>query len=371
MNIFSFAPLALLISTWVLLGELIQGLLDGWAHPWLLTYCIKSGFTLCLMPYALLRHLRLRSPAPPPLPRPAWALARAGAALSPISTACSLCWYVSLTGTSFAGNSAVYQAASAFALLFSALLLREAVTLRKLVCVAGAIAGVALISFGAVSGGGRDTLPGYAWVVMSTALYALYEVLYARLTVPPPGDGGSLSSGGGGGEGASAHLLGASPPPPPLSDPAAAALLKAEVAALVLGSLGAASFLTQWPLFFVAHAAGWERWEWPPPTAKGRLVALNMGLDSVYNLALLWGISTTSAFAMQLASTLVVPAGIFADFCLHGELPTPMAACGVVMVCAAVAALDCEGCRRCPRVRELFATRRHAGAVELREAGEG
>ena len=119
----SSAPLLLLIVTWVLLGELIQGLLDGWPRPWLLTYCIKSGFTLCLLPYALLRHLRLRGPSPLPLPRPAWALARVGAALSPISTACSLAWYVSLSGTSFAGNSAVYQAASAFALLLSALLL--------------------------------------------------------------------------------------------------------------------------------------------------------------------------------------------------------------------------------------------------------
>jgi drug/metabolite transporter (DMT)-like permease len=334
----SSAPLATLVVTWVLLGELIQGLLTNWPHPWLLTYCIKSGFAMCLLPYALLRRLRLRSPSPLRPPLPAWSLARVGACLSPISTACSLAWYLSLTGTSFAGNSAVYQAASAFALLFSAVLLREPVTARKLACVGGAVAGVALVSFGGASAGGRDTAAGYAWVVLSTALYALYEVLYAKLTV---GDGGGGGGGGEGGEGASAQLLGA--PPQPAPDPAAAAALKAEVAALVLGSLGAASFLTQWPLFFVAHAAGWERWEWPPPADKGRLVALNMGLDSIYNLALLWGISTTSAFAMQLASTLVVPAGILADWLVHGALPSPMAACGAVAVCAAVAALDFKG----------------------------
>jgi hypothetical protein len=139
------------------------------------------------------------------------------------------------------------------------------------------------------------------------------------------------------------------PPPPPSPPPpaaaAAAAALKAEVAALVLGSLGAASLLTQWPLFFIAHAAGWERWAWPPPPAKARMIALNMGLDSVYNLALLWGISTTSAFAMQLASTLVVPAGILADWVAHGALPSAMAACGAAVVCGAVAALDCAGCK--------------------------
>ena len=355
-------PLILLVSTWVLLGELIQGLLDGWPRPWLLTYCIKSGFVFVLLPWALLRHLRLRAPSPPPLPLPAWTLVRVGVYLSPISTICSLAWYVSLTGTSFAGNAAVYQSASAFALLLSALLLREAVTPRKLCCVAAAVAGVALVSFGGASAGGRDTAAGYFWVVTSTALYALYEVLYARLT-RAPGGAGEEEGEGEGEAGARAQLLQGAPLPPP-PPPAAAAALKAEVAALVLGSLGAASLLTQWPLFFIAHAAGWERWAWPPPPEKARLIALNMGLDSVYNLALLWGISATSAFAMQLASTLVVPAGILADWAIHGALPSAMAACGAAVVCAAVAALDCkcgggggDGCAR------RWALRRREGAA--------
>ena len=336
-------PLGIFILSWVAMGELIQGLLDGWPKPWLLTYCIKSGFSLALLPYCLLRRARLQRAAPLPLPAPERTLLLAAAALSPISTAATVTWYLSLGGTSFAGNSAVYQSATAFALLLSFFLLGEAVTARKVACVAGALAGVACVALGSSAAGGRDTVAGYSWVVASTALYALYEVLYARLT-----RGGEAQKPAAGEE--REQLLGAAEAPaaeapapaapPPAGTPAEQSLLKAEAAALVLGGIGLATLLTQWPAFFLAHAAGWERWEWPPPPAKARLVALNIGLDAIYNLSLLWGISTSSAFAMQLASTLVVPVGMLADWLLHGALPRPLPALGALVIVLAVAGLE-------------------------------
>ena len=340
------APLGIFIVSWVAMGELIQGLLNGWPKPWLLTYCIKSGFSLALLPYCALRRARLRGPAPPPLPVPERALLAAAALLSPISTACTVTWYLSLGGTSFAGNAAVYQSATAFALLFSFLLLREAVTARKLLCVACALAGVAMVAVGGSSGSGgaRDTAGGYACVILSTSLYALYEVLYARVT--RPAGAAALAPGAAQDEAAAAAaplLLsseGSSGSSGSTPSPAMQALLKAETAALVLGGIGVTTLLTQWPGFFIAHAAGWERFEWPPPADKGRLVALNMALDSIYNLSLLWGISTSTAFAMQLASTLVVPAGILADWLLHSALPSLLAAAGAMLIVFAVVALD-------------------------------
>jgi len=353
-TLLSAAPLLIFIASWVLMGELIQGLLTGWPKPWLLTYCIKSGFALALLPYLALRRARMaRAPTPPPLPVPERTLLHAAALLSPISTACTMTWYRSLGGTSFAGNAAVYQSATAFALLLSAVLLGEAVTPRKLACVAGALAGVALVALGGSAAGGRDTVAGYAWVLLSTVLYALYETLYARLTrgpaaagAPPLGEGGELEEAGGKALGSGEAAAAAAPlllrpaAAAAAASPAAQSLLKAEAAALVLAGIGLATLLTQWPLFFLAHATGWEPFEWPPPPAKARLVALNMALDSIYNLSLLWGISTSSAFAMQLASTLVVPAGILADWLLHGALPSALAALGALLVLLAVAALD-------------------------------
>jgi drug/metabolite transporter (DMT)-like permease len=386
-------PLAIFLTSWVVMGEVIQGLLTGWPRPWLVTYCIKSGFALALLPYLALRRARLAAPGPPaPLPAPERTLLLAAAALSPISTACTIAWYISLPGTSFAGNAAVYQSATAFALLLSFLLLGEAVTLRKLACVAGALGGVALVAVGGAASGGRDTVAGYAWVIASTALYALYETLYARLTrAPPPlgGAGGGKALGAaeavaeaeaavpllrrGASEadaGADAGAGAAAVPSAAAATPAGQSLLKAEAAALVLGGIGVATLLTQWPLFFVAHATGLERFEWPPPQGKARLVALNMGLDAIYNLSLLWGISTSSAFAMQLASTLVVPAGILADWVLHGVLPSALGAAGALLVLLAVAALEAPleeaagaACRRARAAAAAAACPRPTGST--------
>lgn len=336
------------------MGELIQGLLTGWPKFWFLTYCIKSGFLFSLLPYFLLRHVRLSKPSPPPLPAPLRTLVLTAFALSPISTLCTITWYLSLAGTSVAGNSAVYQTATVFALLFSALILREAVTLRKLGCVACALAGVGLVAVGgSSSGGGRDTLGGYAWCIFSTVLYALYEVLYAKMT---GGEGGvkennaesqkKVSAEDEGvreekveEEGVTTTLLGGSSHPP-VSSLLTQSLVKAETAALTLGCIGAATLLTQWPIFFIANATGWEPFAFPPPPDKGRLVALNMVLDSIYNLSLLWGISTSSAFAMQLASTMVVPAGIIGDFLFHGVLPGGWAVGGLILIVLGVVSLE-------------------------------
>jgi drug/metabolite transporter (DMT)-like permease len=358
--VIGIAPLLVYIATWIIMGELIQGLLTGWPKFWFLTYCIKSGFIFALFPYFLLRRLRVSRPNPPPLPAPLRTLIFTAFALSPISTICTITWYLSLAGTSVAGNSAVYQTATVFALLFSAVILREAVTLRKLGCVACALAGVALVAFGGSSSGGgtRDTLGGYAWCIFSTVLYALYEVLYSKMT-----GGGKVEAkenndedfsprrrvGEERGEeenrdeedeGATGTLLGAHSQPPPVTSLLVQSLVKAETAALTLGCIGVATLLTQWPVFFIANATGWEPFSFPPPQDKGRLVALNMVLDSIYNLSLLWGISTSSAFAMQLASTMVVPAGIVGDFLFHGVLPGGWAVGGLVLIVLGVVSLE-------------------------------
>jgi drug/metabolite transporter (DMT)-like permease len=351
-KLLSIAPLSIYVLSWIAMGELIQGLLTDWPATWFLTYCIKSGFVTSLLPYFVLRRVRLSRAAPLPLPVHERTLVVTAACLSPISTLCTITWYLSLSGTSVAGNSAVYQVATPFALLLSAVFLREAVTLRKLACVGLALVGVAMVSLGGSAAGGRDTVQGYAWVVLSCFLYALYEVLYAMRAKPAAAGAPGLHQGAEEEEAllaadpttaaavaaddaaaASAHL-------PPSGATAEQALLKAETAALVLGTIGVATLLTQWPFFFIASAAGWEKFSFPPPADKGRLVALNVVLDSIYNLSLLWGISSSSAFAMQLASTLVVPVGILADWLLHGQLPTVLRGLGSLLIIAAVVGLD-------------------------------
>jgi drug/metabolite transporter (DMT)-like permease len=323
-------PLVLLVVTWCVMGELLQGLQDGWPRPWMLTYAIHSGYALALIPFAVLRRARLARGGASPLP-PLGAVAVRALGLSVLSSCVAVAWYASLSGTSVAGNSAVYQSSSAFALLFSALLLGEKVTRGKVAACIVSLAGVALVAVGAWSAhNGRDTAAGYAWVLTSTALYALYEVVYSRLFVPAtpdeePAAYALLPGSVGVVEGSSATAGGS----------AAAA----ETSALVLGLMGAWTLVTQWPIFFVAAAAGLEPLALAP-MAKARVIALAIASDAVYNLALLWAISTSSPFATSLATTLVVPATIAADAILHGTLPAPAAAVGTVLILGAVAALN-------------------------------
>ena len=333
------APLLLLVITWVAMGELLQGLQVGWQRPWALTFAIHSGYALALVPYFFLRRARRARGGASPLPPPAAVAART-LGLSLLSSTVAVTWYASLNGTSVAGNSAVYQSSGAFALLFSAALLGERATRGKLAAVAASLAGVALVAAGARGGGGRDTPAGYAWVIASTALYALYEVLFSRLFAPPAACGGSGGDAGAGGgyaplpldEGAAA---GAAPPAPPAP---LAQLAAAETSALVLGCMGVWTLFTQWPVFFAAAAARLEPLDLAPP-GKARLIAAAVALDAVYNLALLWSVSTSSPFVTSLATTLVVPATIVADLVIHSTLPSPLAAAGTVVILGAVAAL--------------------------------
>ena len=113
------------------------------------------------------------------------------------------------------------------------------------------------------------------------------------------------------------------PPPSPL--------LQAEMTALVLGTMGAFTLLTLWPLFFILDATGVEPFEWPN-RSKAQLLALNTGLDSIYNLLLLMGISTSSPLVISLGTMLVVPATMAVDWAVHGATMSWGALGGVLLI---------------------------------------
>jgi drug/metabolite transporter (DMT)-like permease len=326
-------PPFLLVFTWVLMGELIQNLLDAeWNKPWFLTYAIHSGYAFSLLPYLLLRAVRLRfRPSAIPHLSIKHAVITAALLFGPIAFVAML-WYLSLPLTSFAGNAAVYQSSSAFALILSYFFLREGVTVVKLACSLSAIIGVVVITTASPpASSSRDTPLGYVYVVLSTVFYALYEVLYARLTRGVPQAASE--------EDAREGLL----PSDAVHNGAEQLDLdsrdKAETAALILFLMGVLNAATLWPVFFVADASHLEPFAWPS-AQKSRLILLNMALDCVYNLALLWGISTSSPFVMSVCTTLVVPCGIVADWLLHSHLPSVQCCLGSVLVLSSVILLS-------------------------------
>lgn len=358
----SATPLLLLIFTWLAMAELLQGLEDGYSKPAFLTYVVHSGYGTALVPWLLLWRARRASGRPPPVS--AQRLVLAACPLSIGAYAVAMTWYISLPLTSVAANTAVYTSASAFVVFLSVPILGHAVTLAKLAAVALSITGVALVAFGSSSassssGGApsRDTPAGFAWVIASTAGYAVYEVGYAWLASPPKGsaalalhtapDGAATSlllssprsnvSNEGKVDGEAARARGGEHEPEAAGAGAALAD-KAEAAALVLGAMGVWTLVLLWPALLVANAAGWEPFEAPPPD-KARLLALNVALDTLYNLSLLWGIATTSPLTMSVATTLVVPVGILVDWIVHGTLPTLQALGGAVLIVSSILVL--------------------------------
>ncbi len=359
-------PLVLLILTWVLSAELVQGLQDGWSRPFALTYAIHCGYALSLIPYYFLRRTRLArgpsTPSPPDVTN--FHLFSGTLFLSIVSSATALSWYHSLSGTSVAGNSAVYQASSAFALIFSACILHERVTAPKVTAVSIALCGVALVALGAPPGG-RDTTMGYIWVTISTALYGFYEVMYSKLFVvinnnasegniqsntttstttnasneEYEGEERQSSSSTDNGiyiplSSTTTNNSGTSG-----SGSVGGSLLSAESSALVLGCMGLWTLVSQWPFFFIFAAAGLEPFEPSPPPSKIHGIATAIVLDFIFNVSLLWGISTSTPFAMSLSTTLVVPATVLTDWLLHSILPSALSMTGTLLILLAVTIL--------------------------------
>lgn len=122
-------------------------------------------------------------------------------------------------------------------------------------------------------------------------------------------------------------------------------LQQAESAALVLGLMGCFTLVTLAAVIPVLHATGLETFELPPGD-KARMLMLNTGLDSVYNMCLLLGIGLSSPLTMSIASMLVVPASILADWMLHSDVPLPMEAGGMALILAGFVTLQLPHCRR-------------------------
>jgi drug/metabolite transporter (DMT)-like permease len=333
-----------LVGSWVAMAELLQGLQVDYPKPWAITFAVHSGYALLLPVWLALRHRRLA--AGRELPVPPRVLARGAAAFAVLSAVIAATWYVSLPQTTVGVNNAVYQSQSAFVFVLSVVLLGEAPAAHKMLGLCLSLAGIAVIAGGSAGKGAGNTTAGIAWVLVSTILYSTYEVLYARLTTAPA---------------ARAAVCGRRPATDateaagPLLDGAdhhRAVTLpvdRAEMAALILTSMGLTTFVALWPVFFVAAATGVEQLA-RPSAATARLLALNAVLDTIYNLALLLGIALLSPLTMSLATVLVVPAGLIADYLLHSLVPDGWALAGSALLCAGFLVMTlCE--RRLARVR--------------------
>jgi len=194
-----------------------------------------------------------------------------------------------------------------FVYLFSIFLFRESVTVFKVLSVLLCLSGVFLISFGDGRSGEEssgDAL-GYTFLIASTVLYALYEVIYRYLGVDPLDN-------------------------------------KTEAfhnALFVLGWIGVFTFALFWPGFILLHYTGFEVFELP--IGLGYLYVFLLALcESLFNLCLLTGIFLTSPLFISVGSMLCIPFAFITDYFLGKFSISPMVYLGIALIVVGFSGLN-------------------------------
>lgn len=238
-------------------------------------------------------------------------------------------------------------------------------TIQKLFAVAVSVVGLVLVAIAPErtdNKGHSPTPVGYIWVIGSTILYGLYEVLYKRYmenegveeehlegsfatestgTLPTidrdmtdPGSIGTEDSLNH--TGSTTEVLldddglmenGRSNAP---KEPTGI-LLQLEASMLMLSTIGFFTLTLMWPIFPLFNATKVEIWEWPSASKLEELTA-NAIMDGTYNLLLLYGIMLSSPLFMSVGTMLVVPVSIFVDHFVHGTKLSPEAILGVCFI---------------------------------------
>ena len=307
---------------------------------------------------------------PAPLLGISWKRALIAAALfSFIATASGYTWYKSLTETIISLNNAIYQSGPLFVFIFSVFLLGEKVTMQKCLAVVVCTTGVILITFSKgndhSSNHKEETAMGYILVVISTALYAIFEVwflllacqypseqlcvqvLYAKYvdfeaeeeeddapTVHPEADSGDESpaersmnlnpAGPVADEAGLAAPTAVSPDDPQLDlwyypEKNPAFVTQVTMSFAMLGLMGLATAILQWPMILILNSTGEEVFVAPSfacgpgePCIFEKLLS-NCGLDALYNVLLVFGISITSPVFISVGTMLVAPITVIVD----------------------------------------------------------
>lgn len=117
----------------------------------------------------------------------------------------------------------------------------------------------------------------------------------------------------------------------PLANVPLSPMMKVEMAAYMLGMVGLATMLFQWPFFFVVEATGFEQFKLPSKHTA-ILLFLAVIVDVIFNLCLLIGIGATSPLVMAIGGIMCVPTAIISDVIIHGTVITPLAGLGVVFI---------------------------------------
>lgn len=258
-------------------------------------------------------------------------------------------WYLSLSRTFVSVNTAIYNSSCVFVFVFSVAVLKEKVSLLKIVAVVCCLGGVVMLCVDGLSsddkstkkkGGGDDAkndVWGYVLVIVSTMLYSLYEVLFKRWgsykeTQPTlvVAERSSINydehdrdnyhdhdhddqhyheeeeEAGASGKSSGREQMWKR-------------LKVVEHTMLFIGLLGVWTILLAWPGIIIVDKTGIESFELPHgKSLQGILIT--MGLDALFNCLLILGIVISSPLFISVGSLLTIPASVVSDWLLHGTV---------------------------------------------------
>ncbi|XP_065844597.1 uncharacterized protein [Oscarella lobularis] len=282
-----------LIATWLAMAELLQDLQGTYKKPYFVNYCVRSSYSFALLFWMVWRFYpwKKQKTSMEHTGHFGWhAFVTKAIYLAFIINVSAYTWYLSLTRTSVSGNTAIYQSSSAVVFIMSVPLLKEKVTIPKVLAVAICITGVCLVAF--FPGNKKEgdninpSVEGYVLVVISTVFYAADQVVYRKLAV---------------------HQKDAVP---------------IANAVRFIGLVGVVTVLCYWPIILILDGTNFEEFEWPDGYAL-KQIALNAALDLVYNALLLICITLSSPLFASVGVLLLLPASVPADYLIHDGYTLP------------------------------------------------
>ncbi|XP_019851351.1 PREDICTED: uncharacterized transporter C405.03c-like [Amphimedon queenslandica] len=296
----AFLCIGLAVTTWVVMAVTLQGLFKSYPQSYFMVYWIHSWYAVMYVAWKTWRefpgNLKCNRAGDGSLTwkRALWS----SAVVSVTSLLSAYFWYLSLPQTSVPANVAIYQSAVAFTFILSVPLLRESVTVVKILAVSFSITGVALVSVYSErdkSGPVHQSVLGYVYLVTSTILYALMEVLFKKLASfkddPASGYNGMR----------------------------------------MVGLMGIHTVLWMWPPLIVLHYSNVEPFHWPSKDILYQIL-YNTVLDVTFNASLFICVALSSPLFATVGTVTAIPASVIVDYIRNRRSSFPLVYVGMMMI---------------------------------------
>jgi solute carrier family 35 protein F5 len=104
--------------------------------------------------------------------------------------------------------------------------------------------------------------------------------------------------------------------------------------------IGIWTIVLMWPGFLILHYSGIEPFEQPPNSHVTFIIAMNMIMDAVFNILLLFGLALSSPLFVSVGTMLVMPATLVTDHIVNNVKINGGVICGCLLVALAFGLLN-------------------------------